>query len=245
MSGMADEFRPGTVKPEAEYEELTALSTELGIPTIHCHYNYTVTSPDGEVVQVGEDRSRTFNRNWWNLFVRYAIGMKDTTGSTFGAGHLRLKDTSGTVHNQGMYQDGTWYALDYQAGAGTSGIWFGTGTAAEDFEGYALATRILNGTGAGELSYTAWEEVSDDGGYSPNYTYDTPTKTFYKTIGRRAVNSSGGSITINEVAMYYRHFSTATAIYIMPWRDKLPSGIAVANGDSIQFNYMFSMKMPA
>ena len=237
------DFQPGTVKPEAEYEELTTLSTELGIPTIHCHYNYTITSPEGEVVQQGEDRSRTYNRNWWNLFVKYALGTKDTVGSTFGAGHIRLKDTGGTVQNQGAYQDGTWYSMDVTVGT-TAGIWFGTGTTAEDFEGYALATPIANGTAAGELSYTAFDEIRDGGGFSPNYTYNAPNKTFHKTIGRRAVNSSGGSITINEVALYLRHFSTASLIHVMPWRDKLASGIAVANGNSIQFNYILSMKMP-
>jgi len=120
------------------------------------------------------------------------------------------------------------------AGSGNTnfGIVVGSGTNANTTSTYALQTPIANGTSAGQLQY------GSTGVSSPGISGNTVTVT----INRALTNSSGGTITITEVALYAQFFyvtstpSVATGYFAIT-RDVLATAISLANGASTTIYY--------
>jgi len=109
------------------------------------------------------------------------------------------------------------------------GIVVGSGTNANTTSTYALQTLIANGTGAGQLSYGSTTVLS------PAISGSTVTVTVSRVLN----NSSGGTITINEVAMYVALSldGTTSTNYMAVTRDVLASAISIANGASTTIYY--------
>jgi len=107
----------------------------------------------------------------------------------------------------------------------SSGIQVGTGSNAVSIDDTKLQTQIGAGTGVGQLNYGTCAVAS------PSST-TTITQTI---ISRQFSNSSGGSITINEVglASYTSYYET---IYVLCVRDTV--SIPLSNGDQLTFNYI-------
>jgi hypothetical protein len=155
--------------------------------------------------------------------------------ATYGATGLQPKSTANVVST------GTTLGLVAGVGAGagvvTTGIVAGTGTNAESIEDYVMQTPIAHGVGAGQLSYGA-ETVS--------LTY--ATKVWTSVFSRLLANSSGGAITIREIAMYRTAFSSTiilatSAIYCLI-RDTSGVSIAVANGGNTTITYTMTYTFP-
>ncbi len=143
----------------------------------------------------------------------------------FGFGNpVNMKDITGTVRSV------TWYSttrcqVNGPAGNTNYGIVAGTGINTVTMTDYALQTLIAHGTGAGQLSYGA-------------VSFGNPTtsgKTRYFEFQRALTNSSGGSITVNEIGVYI--YPTSQAYYYMYLRDVLGSGVQVDNGKVLTIKY--------
>lgn len=106
-----------------------------------------------------------------------------------------------------------------------SGIILGTGTTAVTPTDDSIETLIDNGTATGELEYL--------GGTISNYTKNAGSGFSTFDIERIFRNASGGSITVNEIALYCKgNFYTYCII-----RDKLSSGVAVADTEYLKVKY--------
>jgi hypothetical protein len=238
---MSDIFVPGTEKPEALYEELDQLGRELGIPVPQVHLGLVVTDADGNVLDEYSGRSRTWNRNFWNHYFVQVSGAPSTTSmGAFGAGSLKVRDTSGTSLNSTNYCNSA-APFNYNwsiSATSTQGIVVGSGTTAESFEHNTLATLITHGTGAGQLTYTSQT--------NPVAVYDSGTKTWATTHRRSFSNGSGGAISVNEAGYYTQFMSAYNLNYnMMICRDVLPSTIVVPNGAMLTVHYTISLGFPA
>jgi len=122
------------------------------------------------------------------------------------------------------------------AGNTSFGIVVGTGTNPNSSSTYALQSLIPNGTTAGTLNYSA--STIGGGGASGN------TASFIAS--RSMVNNSGGTITINEVALYaaVRDATTTSNIeYFAIARDVLASPISLAKGATVSIYYTFQVTL--
>jgi hypothetical protein len=113
------------------------------------------------------------------------------------------------------------------AGAYTTGIVAGTGTNAVAVTDYNLQTPIAHGTGAGQLSYAAVV-------IQENYTVSGSNAYF--TMSRLLANSSGASITINEIGYVY----TGTPGAFLFDRT-LPAPYTVNNGLGVRIDYKWQV----
>jgi hypothetical protein len=108
------------------------------------------------------------------------------------------------------------------------GIVVGTGTNAVTSSDYALQTKIAQGTGSGQLEYSA----NGCGAVSAV----NPTATM--TLERIFRNASGGSITINEIGIYSLCHQN---IYCLA-RDMISAApVTMADGDYIKIIYTFTI----
>lgn len=242
-------FVPGTIKPEKDYKEFDRLGAKLGLPCPQVHVGLVSVDADGNVVDEYHDRSRTFNRNFWNFIFR-DVGCQhgnpntsqqgtDTfplSSTTFAAGHLTLKNVAGTIINSNFSSGPNSLTATSAVGTSLSGIRVGTGTAAEDFEGFNLATPINHGTGAGQMTYNA-EAI-------PTPTYNAGTKVWTAAHQRIFNNNSGGTITVTETGMFmYNSSSGAGSIMVM--RDLLGASVSVLNAGQLTVTYTFTLTFPA
>lgn len=225
-------------KLEAKYSRLSALGKELKVPTFGAFLQMEVIK-DGKVLHAHKQRSHSWNRNAYNWFLCQAA-LVTQYGSSFADGYLTVKNTSGTVKNSGTYALG-WTRLPsappYEAAVGNDnqGILAGSGSDAESFDGYALGSKIANGTGAGQLSYQ---------GCSISRNWDSPSTTFEAVWTRFLNNNSGGSIDVNEVGLVAYLYCFDNQDYIMVCRDLLDSTIAVPDTGQMKVTYTIELVYP-
>lgn len=240
-------FRPGTEKPEEEYELFSKLGARLGLPCPQAFVTLEARSPDGELLDRNHQRSRTLNRNYWNfLFAEMAAQFGSATGNTssvftsgavwsatFGAGALTVKTIAAASLAPA---DTRLSAGQASAGSTATGIVVGTGTTAESFEGSALATICANGTAANQFSYAA------QSAQAPTYNSGTKTWTILHT---RVLNNNGtGSIVVTETGMY-GGYNASGQVSIMTSRDLLASSSTVLAGGQLTVTYTFTLTFPA
>ena len=163
----------------------------------------------------------------------YYLGSSNASGISGGANSSFLTsiiNTSGgvTANVQGL-------GFGAPLGNTNFGIVVGTGTNPNSSSTYALQSLIPNGTSAGTLSYSA--STIGGGGASGN------TASF--VASRAMANSSGGTITINEVALYAAvvYTGTGAANYFAIARDVLASPISLAKGATVSIYYTFQVTL--
>jgi hypothetical protein len=145
-----------------------------------------------------------------------------------GQGSVGMYDITGTSRTVTWYNT-TRCQVNGPAGNLNYGIIAGTGTNPVTMTDYALQTVIAHGTGAGQLDYAA-------------VTFGSPTtsgKTRYFEFSRALTNSSGDTITVNEIGVYI--YPTSQSYYYMFLRDVLPSGVQVGNGQVLTIKYRVSV----
>lgn len=239
-------------KEEQQYKQLKKLGRKLHIPIPEAFWELEVRDKDGKVIQRHRQRSHSWVRNAYNwLFCQLAA--KDGDDDTFGAGKLNLKNIAGSVQYAnssicvGVWRRGestirscdTEEVFGYRgaAGAGDVGIVVGSGTTAESFESYQLATIIAHGTGAGQLTYIESEELT------ASYAALTMTVEHVRYFN----NNSGGDISVNELAIYAQ-LANGISPYIhktMVTRDKLASTVTVPNTGQLKVTYTVQLTYPA
>jgi len=104
----------------------------------------------------------------------------------------------------------------------------GTGTTAPQVTNYNLQTKINHGSGSGQLLYGATSLTAPT----------TSGSTRFWKASRTFTNSSGSSITVNEVGLVLAYQSS---YYIMIARDVLSSGVVINNGQVGTLVYTFAI----
>lgn len=152
----------------------------------------------------------------------YAIKMLCTAPGRGGAGHIgRQSSASGGA----LWSSST-----------NNGIVVGTGTTAVAPTDYALTTQIADGTSSGQLEHfpCGGTEVTTSGS----------TASF--TLERLFRNSSGGTITINEIGIYAcwnenSGFGTSNQAHFCIVRDLVSPGFDILNGNYARIVYTMSV----
>lgn len=217
--------------PEADYIELVQLGAKLGIPVPQVHLKLIV-SKDGKIISSYQQRSRTWNRNFWNSILG-TITRSDGVVTNFGAGYLSLKNTAAAVPAIGPTG---WLGNNAgQVNTSTFGIIVGVGAGAESFEGYVLTTPCANGTGVNQLVYSAHSALVQN--------YVAGTKTWTVTIKRIMNNNSAADILLTEMALGVS--SAVNATIAMLNRDLLAETENVPVGTQLTASYDISLTFPA
>jgi hypothetical protein len=231
-----DEFIPGTIKPESDYEEMMRLGAILGLPVPQMHLGVQIQQPDGTITQHYNGRSRTWVRNFWNNLFGSMSGVQ-ATGTTFAAGSLGLKRTTAANNtvpsldlSNNVYNS---FGLKSNSGA-YIGIVVGTGTTAESFEHYNLIAPITSGTNAGQLVIGSQTTIA---------TYNSVTKTWTSTIVKQFTNSSISDNVVAETGLIYG--SGDGTFWLLFCRDKLASAVNVPVGSVLTVTYTLTLAFPA
>ncbi len=135
--------------------------------------------------------------------------------------NVNIKDTGGGTTGHNPTTDATFRLDD----AATRGILVGTGSTAVTADDFQLETEIANGSASGELVRALGVNFEGVLGTTTGFTV-----LFERTF----TNSSGASITINEVAIYHL---TIGAVNLMGVRDVLSTGVVVLDNESVVVRY--------
>jgi hypothetical protein len=203
-------------KEEKRFEELRGMCRELKVPNLLPEVKIRFQVHENDVLTFDDiQRGHSWTRNYWN----FAWGML-TSGlsgaTTFGAGYMTGKDTSGTITAGGgnyCYMSNTYTMFYHPYATAAGGIVLGTGDTAFSIDQYALAAIIAHGNSASQLYYQAMIAP-------PGSTYDAPSKTFSTTYSSTTV--MGKSPCMME-------------------RSVLAPTVAVASGAQLTVTYDFSM----
>ena len=155
-------------------------------------------------------------------FVKYFIvGLFTHFSEQFASNIISTDSTTATLGygGQSMYSVGA-------VGDTSVGLLIGTGATVETISDTSMKTQILNGSGSGQLSYGA-SSVAPISVSSPSAEI-VCTRTFS--------NSSGNSITINEIGIaMYDTTTSAGAKRFLGARDL--QTLIVNNGNTLTLNY--------
>jgi hypothetical protein len=164
-------------------------------------------------------------KNHGALFMGHQIARNTTT--------IELFDSNGTSVNSSSFATGAG-ALGFvgELTDDTRGIIVGDGNAAEDFDTFALDSKIAHGSNVGELSYY---ESTVSGFEWSNTAADTAR--FYLT--RMFRNQSGVSINIREVGLSSNLVIGATNNTYLFDRRVLGSAIEVDDGEIITITWAY------
>ncbi len=241
---------------EAEYERLRLMGQRLHVPIPEAFWELEVRDRRGRLLGRLRQRSHSFVRNAFNHLISQ-LAAKNGDGAVFGGGNINIKDTIGSLRTGGLpiltghdsnssstqsldFASGSSQGVLSAAGIDTKGIVVGSGTAAENFEDFALQNRILNGTTAGKLSHIQSEPVA--------VSYNAGTLTLTVTHARFFNNNSGGDVAVNEVGIYLVGKTGAYSTSNITWmvaRDKLAATVTVPNTGQLKVTYTISLTYPA
>lgn len=233
---------------EREYRKMEKLGQKLGIPVPGMFLRRQIFLDRKETFDSGMLRSHTVNRNYYNLMFCTGAAKNPSDTGDFGTAFLSVKDTGGTIRGDTddmvgydpsfdhdiRYDDGAGGGLLANAAHITKGIVAGTSSAAESFEGFALTTPIVNGSGGGQMDYSQ----------SELHSITNATLTLKDTLIRDLNNNSGGSITAEEIGIYTDVYIANTQHSIMITRD-LTGGDVVADAAQYRITYEITLVYPS
>ena len=229
------------------------MGAELGIPITECFLEMKVTLPDGKAIHQHKQRSHSWVRNAYNVLFSQ-LAAKNGNDGTFGAGKLSGRDTGGNIRS-GEHTLGTvnnWSSNPYlrtqdvshgfvgNAGDNAWGIQIGTGTNAESFEDYALQTPIANGSGAGQMAYSAGEATV--------LAYDASTRSYSAQIKRYINNNSAGDIAIAETGLICRTRGFSAFVSdqnFLYCRDRIDPAVTIPASGQVLVTYTISLVYPS
>jgi len=191
-----------------------------------------VRDKDGNVIERYKQKSHSPTANFIGLMlpvsyynkVQKCWTMTTTSNSTFSYGYnCAWTMYPNTGNNYPVYIEN---------------IMVGSGSQSNPYNAYNLALPIANGSGTGQLLYSA-----------PNIPTSITINgsQAYFIISQSYNNQSGGTITISEVGIIlYLQLGGSAAVLdgngsVLIWYDVLSSPISVANGQQIVIYYTFSV----
>jgi hypothetical protein len=203
------------------------LKTESEKP-LEIEWEIEVKDKNGKLLENKKGPSKSLLAN----FLRMLYGL--FAGVT-GSGYISILDTSGTGRSYPTCYGTSWPIARVVASANDAnhGILVGSGDAAVDPDQYALASKIANGTGSGQLVYNA-------------VTHESPVVSGMDTtyrITRTFTNNSGSSITIKEIGIAIADGISGILYYFLIVRDVLPSPSNVPDGAT--FTCRYTLKVTA
>lgn len=227
-------------------------------PGMHAKFQFTTYHPDrGLVRRTHWRRSRSFTKQYLQLlYLKAATNQVIEINDIGGFGRSISNLPFGTMYTGPMLivnspgRDGANAAMIRNSNIGTigsgsfgfwpnanrAGIQLGTGTTAVTVSDYALITPIVDGTGSGQLEYLSCAAT--------NYRVSGTQALF--DIERLWRNSSGGTITIQESAIYVYCVKNNSGDMRGAWffcilRDLVGGGgVAVADGEYLRGVYTLS-----
>lgn len=196
---------------------------------------------DGKILK---KRRRKLSRSFLSNFIRYyySVGGDYTTPFVNTVGAVKNDKTNSygrffrmvSGNGECVFFSGGAFADDYYKG-GDFGIVLGTGTNAVTPIDHKLQTPILHGTGAGEMEYLS--------GFNPQDITVSGSDAYFD-VERMCLNSSGGSITVNEIGVYATaDFVTNGDELICIIRDIVSPGLAVADGEYLKATYRIQISI--
>ena len=221
------------LKPELEkrvsYERLVKPG-ELGLIL-----ELTVKNKDSRVTDRRVMRGKSFVRQFLELLFIQMSGTY-TKGSSYAYHQpvTYVKDINGYLRPvvASLYSYGDIFDADAGVGSTDYGIVAGAGTTLPNIEDFDLESIIAHGSGSGQMGYGAM-------------TFGLPTSdpgTSHFTLTRDFSNSSGATITVNEVGVRVRanalkHNQSWDTAHFLIIRDVILGGIDVPNGQTLTVNY--------
>jgi hypothetical protein len=195
-----------------------------------CNLRITVKdAKSGAIISQREDRAHSFVRNFMQMIYH----------SFDGSSNSGYKNSEGNAQSAAFTYIGYSGGILCIAGAGVvdRGIIVGTSNTAFDISQYTLLQAIIpNGTSAGQMAYTAMLTPGEPVFSDPNILL---------TLSRDIANNSGGSITVREIGLAGRSYSSGTVgggvtgeHSILIARDVV-SDTVVAAGQVLNVQYIF------
>lgn len=184
--------------------------------------NYTVKDKKGNVVSERIELGHSFLQN-------FLICLYGTMGRMLPTDDL--VDTGGTTRVAALGQSSS--AVSYSSAMFNCnspstnddyGILIGTGNTAVDIADYALDTKIIEGSGSGQMNYGSHAVVAPVSDVGNTYSYSG--------ISRTISNNSGAGISVAEVGLaMMRFWDTTQNRYFLLLREVLGSPVSVGDGE--------------
>ena len=197
-------------------------------PAIRLYSRITIRDAQGHVVK----RSRwALSHSYLKQFVQILRA------------HMRVSDESSVLDTgntsrtlEASIPGAYVLAISTAAGVSTDGLVVGTGSTAVTISDYALGTQIAHGVGSGQMEYGT--------GSIGSAVVSGSTASF--TVSRTFTNSSGASITINEVGIYViATDSAAVSRYFCIVRDVSATGLPATVLNTQTFTVEFKISVTA
>lgn len=190
--------------------------------TMSLSYNYLIKDKNGKTLKKSRElRSHSFVKQF-NQFLFYCSS---------GNYNQTMYDTTNTLRTfQRWMGVNLTVAFGIHTGGGdsNSGLVVGTGTNAVTINDYNLQTKVVEGSGSGQLQHSSM-------------VYGAPTTNATGSafrITRDFTNNSGGNITLNEIGIIaYGYDDSSTYRYFLFIRDILSPSITVNNLTTLTINY--------
>lgn len=187
-------------------------------------YEIEVRDAKGKLIERKKGNSDSFVENFIQMLYGLMYGAASNTQGS-------VTDTSGYPQSYPNLTSTSQALMRVRASAGQHniGIQVGSGTTPVSKTDYALESKIGHGTGTGQLSYG---ECSIDAPYEEDGVLKL-------RIYRNFSNSSGGSITVNEIGIYV----STPAGDVMIARDVLTSPTTVPDGATLTVRYFIQISV--
>jgi hypothetical protein len=201
-----------------ETKEVTERVGRLHEPQLD--YRVEVTDKDGRVIQREEGPSRSYVRQWNELFHVQAAYVYLGGGGT-------VKDTSGSTCTDARVSSVTFKS---NAGIGETnyGLRAGKNPTPVSISDYALGNPIAEGTGIDQLEHQLT--------YFTGPTVVGATLSF--TMQRSMINHSGATISgIQEISNYMMFSCGMYTRFALGFRDVLGSSFSIPDGGAITVTY--------
>lgn len=221
---------------QAKWNRLKELAGGRKLPVMEIFFSWELKDKDGNVIKQHRGYSHSTTRNFWNLYIDCLCEIKHQGGYSDGNTSYRTKAGPLLTSRQYIGNDDPEGTKGYSGTLSDDGqgICIGTDNTAESVDDYVMGTLINDGSGAGEMEYQS-------SGFIRNW--DGGSTKFTRSVYREFQNSSGGSITVEEVGIYWESALSTSYIFLM-LRDLISGGQAVGDGESLLVQYDFELTYP-
>lgn len=231
---------------EKDYEELERLGAKLHIAVPTAKWGFKLEAPDGEVIFDITERAHSWVRNAYNLLTSVMCGINGTVNTTFGDSYINVKASNGSLYGTTStpvcvyYGDSMESPTSYSGyiggfGVSSRGIVLGSGNTIYSFDDYKLQTAIVNGTAAGQLSYTLGTVVK---------SWDSVNKKYISVFSRIFNNNSSGDVIVSEGGIMAGLSAGGNNIIALVCRDVYDIPYTIPPAYKFTVNYTMSVQFP-
>jgi nitrate reductase NapAB chaperone NapD len=206
-----------------------------------------VIDKNGKIIKVHKQKSHSFLMNYLSMLANLMLNPYGSMNNYF-----YFLSTANTWWSYAPNYTIATNALTILDGANDStyGIVVGSGTSTPTPQDYNLQSQIQNGTGSGQLVYSAHtvSPTPGTGGIAGSTTEPSTgvlpvsNKTTSFQVSRQFTNQSGASITVSEVGIIVKAtLNNNNTEYVLIIHDLLSSAVTVPNLSILQITYTISV----